>query len=150
MTVPASPRMGLPLLVAAQAHKEITHNEALLLMEAAILPVIEGKRSDPANLGTAPVPGQAWLVDAAAIGAWVGKVNAIAVFTEGGWRFLNPVEPMSVWSRQHDCLIRYSAGTWVEPVQVASPSGGSTVDTEARAALDAVLQQLRLAGHLRP
>ena len=150
MTVPVSPRLGLPLLAAAQAHKEITHNEALLLMEAAILPVIEARHSDPDGLGVVPTPGQAWLVDAAAVGAWVGKVNSIAIFTAGGWRFLSPVDPMSVWSRQHDCQIRYSGGAWTEPAQVASPIGGITVDVEARAALNLLLQQLRLAGQLRP
>ena len=34
-------RLELPLLVAGQAQKEVTHNEALILVDAAFAPLVD-------------------------------------------------------------------------------------------------------------
>ena len=47
MSESATPRWALPLLAAGQAEKELTHNEALLLLDMAVQPsvVAVGSRS---------------------------------------------------------------------------------------------------------
>src|SRR3989344_3642622 len=121
--LPSTARFALPLLAMAQAQKEVTHNEALTLLDALVQPVVEdGPQAVPPS---APVAGQGWIVGAAASGAWVGEEGALALWTSGGWRF--------------------DGAAWVEPGPIASPAGGATVDSEARAAIAAVI--LALVGH---
>jgi len=83
-------RLGLPLIVPGQAGKDIVHNEALarlsILVEAAVETI--GLTVPPAD----PVPGQAWIVGTTPTDAWEGHANAIAGWTEGGWRITTPTE----------------------------------------------------------
>src|SRR3546814_5826049 len=75
-----TPRFSLPLLAVAQAQKEVTHNEALTLLDALVHAAIEAGplATPPAN----PALGQCWIVDAAATGVWSGAENAIAIRSE--------------------------------------------------------------------
>src|SRR3546814_3824403 len=68
--MPITPRFSLPLLAVAQAQKEVTHNEALTLLDALVHAAIEAGplATPPAN----PALGQCWIVDAAATGVWSG------------------------------------------------------------------------------
>lgn len=155
-------RLALPLLSAAQAQKEITHNEALTLIDASLQAVVVAVA--PAVIPAAPVPGQGWIVGAGATGAWTGQDGALAVWTTGGWRFVIAFEGMAVWSIADTTLARRTASTWaigtiagrvlaLDGLQVVGPrraaitgpSAGVTVDVEARATLNAVLSALR--GH---
>src|SRR3546814_14786219 len=88
LPISITPRFSLPLLAVAQAQKEVTHNEALTLLDALVHAAIEAGplATPPAN----PAIGQCWIVDAAAPGVWSGAENAIAIWTAGGWRFAAP------------------------------------------------------------
>lgn len=155
-------RMGLPLLDAGQAQKEMTVNEALarldLLTQAAVAAI--GPDAPPGE----PGDGQAWIVGGAPAGAWAGRAHALAGWTAGGWRFVAPREGMSVWSEADGCAATFVDGAWLlgrlsgERVEIGGvqvvgaraaaiggPTGGAVVDAEARAALAAVLAALR--GH---
>src|SRR3546814_18076891 len=70
LPISITPRFSLPLLAVAQAQKEVTHNEALTLLDALVHAAIEAGplATPPAN----PALGQCWLVDAAATGVWSG------------------------------------------------------------------------------
>lgn len=84
--------------------------------------------------------------------------------SESGWRYLLPVDGLSVLIRSNRLRAEYFAGSWETGVTrvsaieiggeqvlssrlaaIASPSGGTTIDAEARAAIDQVLVALR--GH---
>lgn len=157
-----SARLRLPLLVAAQAQKEITHNEALALIDAGIAAAVEalGVDTPPAS----PELGQCWIVGNAPVGVWAGKANALAVWTEGGWRFLPALAGMQVWVKdQQLCAVRETEEWVVGTVRakslvvqglqvvgarlaaVALPTGGSVADVEARAAIAELID--RLAEH---
>src|SRR3546814_15636425 len=83
LPISITPRFSLPLLAVAQAQKEVTHNEALTLLDALVHAAIEAGplATPPAN----PAIGQCWIVDAAATGVWSGSENAIAIWPTGGW-----------------------------------------------------------------
>lgn len=157
-------RHALPLLQPGQAQKEIWHNEALAMADALLHPVAESERADPP---TEPAPGQCWLVAAGAGGDWAGQAGALACWTTGGWRFLAPREGMTVWRRDAGCAARHDGSGWetgaidaqvlriggaavVGPraAAIADAAGGATVDTEARAAVNALLAALRAHGLL--
>lgn len=139
----ATPRFSLPLLAIAQAQKEVTHNEALTLLDALVHPVVEaGPQVDPPE---EPVAGCCWLVAAGAVEAWAGKDDMVAIWTAGGWRFAAPRTAMQVVRLSDGVSLRFDGESWIEPPSIASPSGGSTIDSEARSVLAALI--LLLEGH---
>lgn len=159
----ATERFALPLLHAGQAQKELSHNEALTLIDAMLHPVVESIGADvPPD---EPVVGQAWGVGPTPAGDWAGATQTLAIWTGGGWRFVTPVEGMNLWVRDAGISARFVDGGWqmgvvsatalhVAGVQVvgarqaaiAPTSGGAVVDTEARAAIAEILAALRAHG----
>lgn len=158
-----SARFSLPYLAAGQAQKEIFHNEALTLIDAALHPVAQtaGDNTPPSS----PAIGQGWIVGASPTGAWAGQADAIAVWTDGGWRFIAPKPGMLVWVNADAVWARRAASAWVigdlvgasfsvggeqvvgaRQAAIADPAGGATVDSEARAALAALLAAVRMHG----
>lgn len=156
-------RLGLPLLQAGQAQKELTHNEALTLLDFAVQAVVEavGLDAPPAT----PAPGECWIVGATPGAAWTGQANAIAGWSDGGWRFVPAFAGMTAWSRADAALARFDGDAWsvgtlsglrllLDGLQVvgarqpaiAAPASGSVIDTEARSTLSAILSALRAHG----
>ncbi len=163
MTDETSARLGLPLLNPGQAQKEMTHNEALTLLDLTLGAFVRdiGVDAPPA----APAIGDCWIVGAAPGGAWAGQAHAIAGWTAGGWRFMTPVDGLCAWVDAAGVPARFLSGAWrvgdlaatrimIDGVQVlgaqaaaiAAPADGTTVDAECRAALDAVILALRAHG----
>jgi hypothetical protein len=158
----ATPRFALPFILPGQAQKELFHNEALTRIDVGLHPVAEEALAAPP---AAPTEGQCWLVETGATGAWGGKDDQIAMWTGSGWRFLAPTEAMSVWIRQLGYPVRWDGGGWgggeiactgiriggqqivgERQPAVASPSGGTIIDQEARAGLDAIIAALMSHG----
>lgn len=140
----ATPRFSLPLLALGQAQKELFHNEAIALLEALVLPVAHAKIADPVSL--LPDPGDCWVVDSGAAGEWIGHDNSLAVWTEGGWRFIPAVESMRCYLLTSQNLTLFSGGQWLEYGAITAPAGGAIVDSEARSAIIEILDALNLFG----
>lgn len=140
-------RHKLPLLAVAQAQKEITHNEALVRIDALLHPVVQAEFPVPPTLTDTDI-GKCWIVAASSIGEWATKTGQIAIWIGGGWRFCIPVEGMQVrlQSRGNDRI--WSNGVWIAPPTISNPAAGSVIDIEARAALIALLAHLRATGHI--
>ena len=156
-------RLALPLLYVGQAQKELSHNEALTLLDLAANPVVEavGVDAPPAN----PAVGACWVVGASPSGAWSGRAQAVAGWAAGGWRFLPSHDGMAVWSRADGAIVRFDGSGWVigtlagmrvviagdavvgarQPA-IPAPAGGTFNDGEARAAIFAILAALRTHG----
>ena len=139
-------RFALPLLAAAQAQKEVTHNEALARVDALLHAVVVAVGG---ALPASPTPGQSWIVGTGAGGAWAGQDGALATWTAGGWRFIAPVTGMAVWSLADQGLARRTPTGWSigsRRAALVDPSGGSVRDEEARTAIAAILATLRTHG----
>src|SRR3954454_11831150 len=80
-----TPNLALPLIAAAQAQKHVTHNEALLAIDALVHCAVKDKHlaAPPA----APAEGDRYIVAASPTGAWSGKAGMIAAWQDGVWRF---------------------------------------------------------------
>ncbi len=156
-------RLGMPLISAGQAQKEITHNEALVIADMAIQPVVVDIA--PAAIPASPVAGQCWIVGQGASGAWQGHDGNLACWTGAGWRFVVPFTGMTAWSLATGLIARRTASDWVQGAMtaatlsvsgnqvvaarqpaIASPTGGATIDSEARLALGSILSALRTHG----
>ncbi|WP_420606225.1 DUF2793 domain-containing protein [Novosphingopyxis sp.] len=144
MTDLTTGRMALPLLALAQAQKELTHNEALALIDLLLHPVVEDQLDDPGSLS--PITGQCWLVGDQPTGAWEGHPGCIAGWTEGGWRFAPPIDGMQLFDRSGDGTSIYRNANWTAPPALAVPSGGSVIDVEARESLGVLIAAMRRAG----
>ena len=160
-------RLRLPTLRAGQAQKELTHNEALALIDLLLHPAVTGFAVD--SPPAAPEPGASWVVGPAPTGDWAGHTDSLAGWTEGGWRFVAPIEGMTVWIRERAIAACYAGGTWrigeiaatrvsvdgahvLGPRQagVPDPAGGDVIDIQVRAALSALLAALRNHGLIFP
>ncbi|MCU0728618.1 MAG: DUF2793 domain-containing protein [Sphingopyxis sp.] len=142
-----TPRHALPLLAAGQAQKEVTHNEALRLVDALIAPVVVAIAVDmpPAN----PAIGQCWAVGEAPTGLWTGQARRLAIASDGGWRFAAMPLGATVKIAATGELATLRGTGWARAPLLAPPSGGTTVDTECRAALSNLINAIADAGLIR-
>jgi hypothetical protein len=158
-----TPRFALPFILPGQAQKELFHNEALARVDLALHPAVEG--APAAAPPPAPAPGECWIAAAGAAGDWSGRDNMLAMWTESGWRFLAPTPGMSAWNKAESVPLIWDGDAWRDgelacaglvvggarvvgerQPAVASPSGGTIIDAEARAAIDALTAALMSHG----
>lgn len=156
-------RWALPLLAAGQAQKEITHNEAVLAIDALLqLGVVSRRQSAPP---TDAVPGDVHIVAAAATSDWLGGTGRLASFNGAGWTLVTPRDGCLAWVADEGEFSVFSGGGWssggwpasgicvggrtllaAAPQTVLGAAGGSTIDLECRYALTALLGALRSQG----
>lgn len=156
-------RHDLPLLEAGQAQKEITHNEAVERIGFLLHIAVEGAAT--AAPPASPTTGLSYLIAAGATGDWTGFDRHIACLGEGGWRFLAPTPGMIVWDKAAASFGHFNGVTWKPGVlavaalasngvqvvgaqqpALANPSGGGTIDAQARASIVAIMSVLRTHG----
>jgi hypothetical protein len=144
-------RFRLPLLVPGQGQKDITHNEALLALDALAQPAARSRAL--AAPPDSPAVGQCWLVAGGAAGVWAGRAGQLATWTAGGWRYFTLPDGATVWIDDEEIRLRASAGGWVVEAPRGYPAsavpdvaGGAVVDVEARAAIAALLDRMHQLG----
>jgi Protein of unknown function (DUF2793) len=104
-----TPKLGLPYLATGQSQKEVTHNEALNLIDVASQPIVLNMTTS-APPGS-PTNGQAWIVAASPTGAWAGQVNKIATWFDG-WFFITPTEGFRVYDLAGDTERFFNGTAW--------------------------------------
>ncbi|HZF42140.1 MAG TPA: DUF2793 domain-containing protein [Sphingomonadaceae bacterium] len=156
-------RLGLPLIAPGQAQKEMFHNESLAAIDAMLHAAVEavGALAPP----TVATPGQSWILGAEPVREWAGRAHHLASWTDGGWRFHPPAAGMGVTLRPSGVPVSWYDGAWrvgearcerlvvagkqvvgARGPAVSAPTGGTTVDGEARAVLESLLGALREHG----
>lgn len=140
----ATPRLALPLLFAGQAQKEFTVNQAHARIDALLHAAIEGEANDPP---ATPADGDCWLVGSAPSGEWESYSDQLACYETGTWIFVVPRDGMRLLDRSTGQLKLYR-GAWTAPAAPSAPSGGTTIDAEARAAIADLITVLADAGVL--
>ena len=139
-----SGRFALPLLFAGQAQKEFFVNEALCLTDALLHPAVEGEAQNPP---ADPVEGESWLVGVEPSGAWSERAGWLASYQAGNWIFAMPRDGMRVLDRSTGQDLRYIGG-WQRPAAPEGPTGGTTIDSEARNAVAQLTAALIAGGIL--
>jgi len=127
-----------------ESQKEFFVNEAHALADALLHPAVEGESNDPP---VAPDEGESWLVGTAPTGAWADHAGELASLQGGAWIFAVPRDGMRVFdlsSSQHALFL----ASWQCPATPATPSGGATIDAEARTAIAALVAALVAGGFL--
>jgi Protein of unknown function (DUF2793) len=106
-----TPNLGLPYIMAAQAQKHVTHNEAIRHLDAIVqLGVLDRDLAAPP---ATPTDGTRYIVAANATGAWANQAGRIAAFQDGAWAFFPPVEGWLAWVADEDKLLAWDGTSWV-------------------------------------
>ena len=106
----SSNRLALPFIDAAQSQKHVTHNEALVALDALVHLSVKS-RTTSAPPGT-PAEGDLYLVPAGATGAFAGHVDAVAAFDNGGWAWLQPKVGWRAYVESESLFLIFDGAVW--------------------------------------
>lgn len=122
----------LPYILAAQAQKHVTLNEALRLLDGLVqLAVIDRDLIAPPP---GPTDGDRYVVGSGASGDWTGWDSQIAYYVDGAWLRLAPRAGWRAWIEDEGALVVFDGSAW----NSATPSAlqnlsllglGTTADT---------------------
>jgi hypothetical protein len=148
-------RLKIPLMQPGQLAKETTHNEALARIDALIGGAVrEVGRDTPPE---APAPGDCYIVGDVPNGDWVGRGQALASYTESGWRFVAATAGMSVLDLPTGCVAQFDGTDWsigdvrgtrvsVGGLQVLGSQQPAIANHASDATVNAILAALRAHG----
>lgn len=107
-----TPRTGLPEWAAAQASPWTPHNEALRKIDALVSGAVidRGLAAEPGS----PAEGAAYILPASPTGAAWGSfaANDIAIFTNGGWINVTPLEGFRLWVSDENQICVFDGTNW--------------------------------------
>jgi hypothetical protein len=102
----------LPFILAAQAQKHVTHNEALRLLDGLVqLAVLDRTRTAPP---ASPGDGDRHIVASGASGLWAGWDLNVAYFVDGAWMRLVPRKGWLAWVADEEVLLVFDGAAWIE------------------------------------
>lgn len=105
-----SPNLGLPYILAAQAQKHVTHNEAVRTLDALVhLAVLDRDLAAPP---ASPADGDRYIVAQGASGAWSAHGGEIAVWQDGAWAFFAPREGWIAWIVDENAALAWDGSAW--------------------------------------
>ena len=101
----------LPYILAAQAQKHVTHNEALRLLDGLVqLSVRDQDLTAPPG---SPADGDRYIVGSGATGDWAGWYLNVALWTDGAWLRLPPRTGWRAWVEDEGLLLVYDGAAWI-------------------------------------
>jgi Protein of unknown function (DUF2793) len=119
----ATSNLSLPFIMAAQAQKHVTHNEALRVLDAVVqLMVLDKDLNSPPG---SPAEGSRYIVAASPTGPWSGQASKIAAYQDGAWAFYVPREGWLAWAADEDALYVWTGSAWTA---FAGGGGGGSLD----------------------
>ncbi len=110
----------LPYILASQAQKHVTHNDALRLLDAMVqLSVLDRILTAPP---VSPTDGDRHIVASGATGLWVGWDLNVAFWVDGVWMRLVPRPGWLAWIVDEAAFVVWNGSSWDlvgEPVDVS-------------------------------
>lgn len=120
-----TPRLGLPLLQAAQAQKHVTVNEALVRLDGLTqMSLISISGSLPPTLAS---DGDCYGVPTGGVNEWAGHDGEIAIHSNGGWVFATPLIGWHAWIDDTAKSVVFDGTDWVSGVAAMSPNGAALI-----------------------
>ena len=142
-----SANLRLPYIMAAQAQKHVTHNEAIRTLDALVqISVLDKNLTAPP---VSPGDGDRYIPASGATGEWANKDEQIAAFQDNAWMFYLPREGWLAYVADEDQIYVHDGSNW--SVFSASGLGGvSTLITDnahaAQTRFELVEEELTLSG----
>jgi len=114
-----TPHLGLPLIAASQSQKHVTHNQAIVILDAIVmLSVIDSTHTAPP---ASPAEGDRYKVASGATGAWAAWDLNIALYTNGQWVKLVPKKGWLCFDEATGALTVWTGSNWTD---LAAAGGG--------------------------
>lgn len=105
-----TPNLNLPYIMAAQAQKHVTHNEAIRALDAIVqIAVIDKDLTSPPP---SPTDGNRYIIAVGAIGEWAGKDDQIAAWQDGAWMYYSPKKGWLTWIEDEEQIYVWSDSLW--------------------------------------
>ena len=124
-------RLDLPLLLASQADKHVTYNEAMLALDVSTQLTVASRAisAPPAE----PADGDCYIPKPPATGAWGGFGDQLIVFQNGGWHPVPAKAGWHGWVVDEAINIHFDGSTWhgVPAVSSVNPIDKIGVNTTA-------------------
>ena len=133
-----TPNLFLPRILAGQAQKHVTHNEALRTLDGLVqLSVKDRTRNAPP---ASPADGARYIVGPAPTGRWAGWAGDIALRADGAWHRLPARDGFVAWAEAEGVLLVREGADWVPlvggaTVQLSRSASGFWTGMETREAL---------------
>ena len=106
----SSPRLALPYLQPSQAQKHVTHNEALLRLDAIVQLAIDARGAEiPPSV---PNSGAVFALGPNPQNAWASHPGELAVWDGVAWRFMQPTEGWRGYDKSAGTSIVFENGSW--------------------------------------
>lgn len=106
--------LALPELLAAQAQKHVTVNEALRALDALVqLAALDRDLTAPP---AEPAEGARWIVAGGASGDWSGHDNEVAAWQDGGWSFYPPQTGWLCYVVDEGALVAWTGSAWADAI----------------------------------
>jgi hypothetical protein len=136
-----TPNLKLPYILAAQAQKHVTHNEAIRILDALVqLAVVDRDLTTPPG---SPAEGARYIIATGASGAWAGHDLGIAAWQDGVWSIHESKPGWLAWIEDEEALVVFDGSDWISASEIGSlqdlPMVGinATADSTNRLAVSA-------------
>lgn len=163
--MPNTPRLHFPLIASGQTQKDVTHNEAILAIERVTSVTVTSR--SVITPPTAPPEGAVFIVPAVATQTWGQPAGMMMHWHVDGWQLMLPHDGQVVLLADEGVMLVHRQGwqsLWpvlglevggravlaAPPSAIAPPSGGGTVDSQARDAIASIISLLVQQGLARP
>lgn len=133
-----SPRLSLSYLAPQQAQKHVTVNETFRRLDALVQ--LSVKSAVAAAQPASPAEGDAYILPAGKTGAdWAAMADlSIAVFQDGAWIEISPVEGFHVWVAGANEFLFFDGAVWTGPSRFgvgANPDATNRLNVRSNAVL---------------
>lgn len=122
-----TPNTAMPYLSQGQANKEISHNQALMIIDVLMQGrVLDRNLSAPPG---SPVDGAAYIVAAAPSGDWTGHADDIAFWMDesGVWQFITPLSGWQFYVVDEGQYARWTGTAWSTAPGLVLVSAADTI-----------------------
>jgi hypothetical protein len=121
--------LDMPFIMPSQAQKHVTHNEALLLLDAIVQLSVIGESCGPPET---PEPGDRFVVATDAAHVWSGRDGQIAIWQDGYWAFAKPGTGWRAWFETAGRLKVFDGSAW-QDLPLPENAGVVTIGVSATA-----------------
>ncbi len=119
-----STNLNMPYIMASQAQKHVTHNEAIRTLDALVqISIVDKDLTTPPS---SPIEGECYIPATGATGVWAGNEGKIAAFQDGAWMFYSPGTGFLAFITDESLIYIYNGTNW-EPYSDGKIGGPTAV-----------------------